>query len=144
MEPSSNAESQGTGGLQGLLKRSGHPIAIIFHFIFKIGAVICYLFLNLFLSDSTVVFIVILLLCCADFWTVQNITGRLLVALRWRNKVNEDGTEQWVFESLNEKHDNNPIDSYSFWLGLYAFVGVWALFLLANLLTLSPFGVISS
>ena len=40
-----------------------------------------------------------MLLLAADFWTVKNITGRLLVGLRWWNKVNEDGTSEWVFES---------------------------------------------
>ena len=141
MEPQVSIEPQSQGGLQGLLQRSGHPIAIIFHYLFKAAAILSYFFLNAFLSNSTLTFIIILLICCADFWTVQNITGRLLVALRWRNKVNEDGTEQWVFESLNEKHENNKIDSYGFWLGLYGYVGIWSLFLLANLLTLSVFGV---
>ena len=142
MEPDPSLQVQNVGGLQGLLQRSAHPIAIVFHFLFKALAIVCYFFLGIFVSNSTVAFIIILLCCCADFWTVQNITGRLLVALRWRNKVNEDGTEQWVFESLNEKHENNKIDSYGFWIGLYGFVGLWALFLLANILTLSPFGVI--
>ena len=141
MDPSGNAEAQNAGGLQGLLQRSGHPIAIIFHYLFKILAVVAYCFLSIFVSSSTVAFIIILLLCCADFWTVQNITGRLLVALRWRNKVNEDGTEQWVFESLNEKHENNKVDSYGFWLGIYGFVGIWAIILLGNLITFDPFGV---
>lgn len=41
----------------------------------------------------------VVLLLAADFWTVKNITGRLLVGLRWWNKVNEDGSSEWVFES---------------------------------------------
>lgn len=66
---------------------------------------------------------IILLLSC-DFWTVkvgpsclllllskgtilhletlvcfQNITGRLMVSLRWWNQVDDDGRSQWVFES---------------------------------------------
>ena len=55
--------------------------------------------------------------------------------------MNEDGSEQWVFESLDEKHENNKVDSYGFWLGLYGFVGVWALILLGNLITFDLFGV---
>jgi hypothetical protein len=141
MEGGSEANPAAQGGLQSILMRSGHPIALVFHYSFKILAVLCYFFLDIFISNSTVSFIVILILCCADFWTVQNITGRLLVALRWRNKVNDDGSEQWVFESLAEKHENNRIDSWGFWVGLYGYVGVWGLLLLANILTLSPFGV---
>ena len=41
----------------------------------------------------------VVLLLAADFWTVKNITGRLLVGLRWWNKVNDDGSSEWVFES---------------------------------------------
>ena len=44
-------------------------------------------------------FLVIILLLAFDFWTVKNVTGRLMVGLRWWNKVEEDGTSQWVFES---------------------------------------------
>ena len=140
MEVQSNQAPSQTG-IQGLLQRSGHPIAIIFHYGFKISALVSYIFLDLFISNTSVNFIITLLLCCADFWTVQNVTGRLLVALRWRNKVNEDGTEQWIFESMNEKHENNKIDSWSFWLGLYAYVACWILMLIGSILKLSPFGV---
>ena len=44
-------------------------------------------------------FIAVILLLAFDFWTVKNVTGRLLVGLRWWNRVKEDGTSEWVFES---------------------------------------------
>jgi hypothetical protein len=128
-------------GLEGILRRSSHPVALIFHYLFKIMALISFIFLDLLIDDTIVNFIITLLLCCADFWAVQNVTGRLLVALRWRNKVEDDGTERWVYESLNEKHENNKVDSWGFWLGLYAYVAVWGLMLLASLISLSPFDV---
>jgi hypothetical protein len=34
-----------------------------------------------------------------DFWTVKNVSGRLLVGLRWWNEIKEDGESVWVFES---------------------------------------------
>ena len=34
-----------------------------------------------------------------DFWTVKNITGRLLVGLRWWNYVDDEGKSHWVYES---------------------------------------------
>lgn len=44
-------------------------------------------------------FLTIVLLLSIDFWVVKNVTGRLMVGLRWWNKVEEDGTSVWVFES---------------------------------------------
>ena len=37
-----------------------------------------------------------LLHCCIS---PQNVSGRLLVGLRWWNKINEDGSTAWVYES---------------------------------------------
>ena len=44
-------------------------------------------------------FITVILLLAFDFWTVKNVTGRLMVGLRWWNRVKEDGSSEWVFES---------------------------------------------
>jgi hypothetical protein len=33
---------------------------------------------------------------------VKNITGRLLVGLRWWSYVQENGQSEWVFESLED------------------------------------------
>ncbi len=44
-------------------------------------------------------FLTVILLLAFDFWTVKNVTGRLLVGLRWWNKIEEDGTSTWMFES---------------------------------------------
>ena len=33
-----------------------------------------------------------------DFWTVKNVSGRILVGLRWWNEVKEDQTV-WIFEA---------------------------------------------
>lgn len=33
------------------------------------------------------------------FAFLQNVSGRLLVGLRWWNQVDEDGKSRWVFES---------------------------------------------
>ena len=45
------------------------------------------------------IFIVIILLLAMDFWVVKNITGRLMVGLRWWNKVEDDGSSTWLFEA---------------------------------------------
>lgn len=44
-------------------------------------------------------FVAVVLLLSMDFWTVKNITGRLMVGLRWWNYVDDDGKSHWVFES---------------------------------------------
>ncbi|KAF7705725.1 hypothetical protein HF521_021011 [Silurus meridionalis] len=76
-----------------------HPVASFFHLFFRIGAILIYLLCE-FLSSSFIACMVsIILLLSCDFWTVKNITGRLLVGLRWWNQVDEDGNSHWVFES---------------------------------------------
>ena len=77
-----------------------HPIAAFFHVFFRASALVVYLILSFFFSDSFVeLFIAVILLLAFDFWTVKNVTGRLLVGLRWWNKVKEDGSSEWVFEA---------------------------------------------
>ena len=79
-----------------------HPVAIFFHLAFRVSALVLYLVAHFVMQMSTVgemgVMISIILLLAVDFWTVKNITGRILAGLRWWNKVEEDGTSTWVFE----------------------------------------------
>ncbi|WAQ97107.1 TV23B-like protein [Mya arenaria] len=76
-----------------------HPVAVGFHLAFRIGALLAYLFCGWF-SDSFITnFVVIVILLSMDFWTVKNISGRLLVGLRWWNYVDEEGNSKWMFES---------------------------------------------
>jgi hypothetical protein len=47
-----------------------------------------------------IVFVIVVMLVAADFWTVKNVTGRLLVGMRWWNEiVPETGESKWQFES---------------------------------------------
>eukprot|EP00826_Nyctotherus_ovalis_P041714 TRINITY_DN4243_c0_g3_i11.p2 TRINITY_DN4243_c0_g3~~TRINITY_DN4243_c0_g3_i11.p2 ORF type:complete len:106 (+),score=20.86 TRINITY_DN4243_c0_g3_i11:94-411(+) len=57
-----------------------------------------YLFLGIFVGSSITNFIVVVLLNCMDFWLVKNVTGRILVSLRWWNRINEKGENEWVYE----------------------------------------------
>lgn len=79
------------------LKR--HPIALLFHMLFRTLAILLYLFSTLFYSSFITIFVVIIICLSMDFWTVKNVTGRLLVGLRWWNHVDEEGKSQWVFEN---------------------------------------------
>jgi len=85
-----------------LLSMTGHcrhPLAVFFHLIFRILGIITCLLCILFNSGFIVSFVAIIILLSLDFWTVKNVTGRLLVGLRWWNYVDEDGASHWVFES---------------------------------------------
>ncbi|XP_060060515.1 Golgi apparatus membrane protein TVP23 homolog C isoform X4 [Erinaceus europaeus] len=74
---------------------------------------------------------IILLLSC-DFWTVKNVTGRLMVGLRWWNHIDEDGKSHWVFESRKasspESKAISEAESRIFWLGLIACPVLWVIF----------------
>jgi hypothetical protein len=61
---------------------AGHPVACVATFAFKVMAIITYLFSGLVFSD-VFVFIIVTVLSGMDFWAVKNVTGRLLVGLRW-------------------------------------------------------------
>jgi hypothetical protein len=75
------------------------------------------------------------LLAC-DFWTVKNVSGRLLVGLRWWSYTREDGTEEWVFESLEDMAEVSSLDSSIFWGAMYLTPVVWSLLLVVGLLRL--------
>jgi len=73
----------------------------------------------------------VLLLLSADFWTVKNISGRLLVGLRWWNQVDDDGQSRWIFESRSTRSlEQNPIntkESTIFWFTLFLCPVIWIL-----------------
>ena len=91
----------------------------------QVAALTVYMFCGWFTDRFVLVFVTLVLLLAFDFWAVkvrtpctrtrgvsslltrhpasvsglQNVTGRLLVGLRWWNNMKEDGTSEWVFES---------------------------------------------
>ncbi|KAJ8037544.1 Golgi apparatus membrane protein TVP23-like B [Holothuria leucospilota] len=98
-----------------------YPLAAVFHLLFKIFALFFFILFNFqpFLGFIST-FVLVVLLLALDFWTVKNITGRLLVGLRWWNHVDEDGSSHWVFESrkAGSKTQETSTESRIFWLGL--------------------------
>ena len=71
----------------------------MFHVGFKGASIFCFIFLNAFLGEDIITFVMVVLLAAFDFWTVKNITGRLLVNLRWWSEIDEYGNERWIYES---------------------------------------------
>lgn len=81
------------------IKKLSHPYVTFFHLVFRLLAIITYLLCGWFSDSFITSFVFVVLLLSADFWTVKNITGRLLVGLRWWNYVDDEGISHWVFES---------------------------------------------
>ena len=124
------------------LSKSSHPMVCIFHMLFKGLALFFYIFGGWFTGDGSggvsganfiVVTVICILLLAADFWVVKNITGRLLVGLRWWNKVEGD-TTTWIFESAGDNRQANKFDSSVFWTVLYATPLVWIALLVIGVL----------
>ena len=89
----SSDQFEQTDMLASLFATARNPVACMFHVIFKGGALISFLFLNAFLGQEILSFVVITLFAAIDFWVVQNVTGRLLVNLRWWSEIDEFGNE---------------------------------------------------
>ena len=92
------------------------------------------MFLNAFIDEEIATFIVVVILAAFDFWTVKNVTGRLLVNLRWWSEIDEAGEEQWIYESDDGKKPVGKTDSFVFWTALYAYPIVWVVFIMMDLM----------
>ncbi|GAB5354586.1 hypothetical protein AAMO2058_000131500 [Amorphochlora amoebiformis] len=107
---------------------------VLFHLLFKGLGIFFYVFASLiFGTENVIAFVVIVLLHAFDFWTVKNVTGRLLVGLRWWNEVNEDGSNNWIFESRPEGRQVNANESRIFWTALILTPLIWITFALTSL-----------
>jgi hypothetical protein len=45
------------------------------------------------IDEEIATFILVIMFTAFDFWTVKNVTGRLLVNLRWWSEIDELGEE---------------------------------------------------
>ena len=117
------------------LSRAKHPGIVFFTIFFKGLAMACFLFLSIFGVPEALIFIFVVILNSLDFWFVKNVSGRILVGLRWWNEVKEDGSEVWKFESSNEIKTKS-IDTTIFWMSLYISPIFWAVFLFLELIGL--------
>ncbi|CAN0082546.1 unnamed protein product [Scytosiphon promiscuus] len=87
-------------------------------------------------SSSILTYIICILMLAFDFWTVKNVSGRLMVGLRWWSNVREDGTTEWVFESLEDMSEINSADYKLFWIGLYGTPVLWVGLLITGVMLL--------
>ena len=93
------------GLVDTLFSTAINPVACLFHIAFKGASIFSFLFLNAFINEEILTFIIVVMMAAFDFWTVKNITGRLLVNLRWDSHIDQFGNEIWVYESDDTKKD---------------------------------------
>ncbi|CAL8310077.1 unnamed protein product [Boreogadus saida] len=112
-----------------------HPVASFFHLFFRVTAICAYLLCEVWSSSFIACMVTIILLLSCDFWTVKNITGRLMVGLRWWNQVDDNGENHWVFESRKAtgKKQTGNSESRIFWLGLVVCPVLWVVFFFSTL-----------
>ncbi|XP_048187731.1 Golgi apparatus membrane protein TVP23 homolog A isoform X2 [Perognathus longimembris pacificus] len=116
-----------------------HPLATFFHLFFRVSAIVTYVGCDWFNSSFVGCFVTVLLLLAFDFWSVKNITGRLLVGLRWWNQIDEDGRSHWVFEArkVSPQHmATTEAEARIFWLGLIICPLIWMVFFFTTLFSL--------
>eukprot|EP01006_Ploeotia_vitrea_P031338 TRINITY_DN63653_c0_g2_i1.p1 TRINITY_DN63653_c0_g2~~TRINITY_DN63653_c0_g2_i1.p1 ORF type:complete len:293 (-),score=28.71 TRINITY_DN63653_c0_g2_i1:78-956(-) len=105
--------------------KGNHAVAAFFHCFFKLACFLIYFLLGrLLISHFIVQFVICILLLAADFWTVKNVTGRLMVQLRWWNEIREDGSSEWRFESGNPEKVH-AFDLNVFWGVLFVNLALW-------------------
>ncbi|XP_033827292.1 Golgi apparatus membrane protein TVP23 homolog B isoform X1 [Periophthalmus magnuspinnatus] len=116
-----------------------HPIVSFFHLFFRTSAILLYVMCDFFSSRFIVCMVSIILLLSCDFWTVKNVSGRLLVGLRWWNQVDENGNSHWIFESRKQTQSQSTTtgaESRIFWLGLIVCPIFWILFFFSTIISL--------
>jgi len=108
-----------------------HPYVTLFHLGFRVSAIVVYMLCGWFSNSFIASFVAVVLLLSMDFWTVKNITGRLMVGLRWWNYVDDNGKSHWVFES--RKNRINAAEARIFWLALILVPLLWAILFIVAL-----------
>ena len=63
-------------------------------------------------------------------------TGRLLVGLRWHNRIDENGKSSWQFDSYEEQRFVHSLDSNVFWVGLFLAPVIWTVLAMGTVITL--------
>ncbi|WRX08915.1 Golgi apparatus membrane protein TVP23-like - like 1 [Theobroma cacao] len=90
------------------------------------SALAFYLLSALFTDSFVIIFVITVVLAALDFWVVKNVSGRILVGLRWWNEINDQGESSLA--RINKK------DSWLFWWTLYLNAAAWIIFAILSLL----------
>ncbi|KAF7458356.1 FAM18-like protein [Cryptosporidium felis] len=125
--------------LINIMNSSSHPTICLFQILFKILAFLTFLFGSFFFhffskNSFIMTFFLTTVFFSLDFWTVKNVTGRILIGMRWWYEVNKDGETVWMFENCSEQKNSNGSKSSStdksiFWITTYAWTLLWGVIL---------------
>jgi len=132
-----SSHSDAESGIGGIFKQSAHPVALLFLYLFRVGAILVYIFCGLFTDNYVLSTVLVIVLLSMDFWNCRNVSGRTLVGLRYWNQVDDDGESYWVFESRDPSRPANSIDKRMFWIALYTFPVLWTGLLIISFLKFS-------
>mmetsp|Transcript_150072 Transcript_150072/g.273151 ORF Transcript_150072/g.273151 Transcript_150072/m.273151 type:complete len:214 (+) Transcript_150072:55-696(+) len=140
--PAAPAAGSTSGGFSVMqvgswLAAAKHPRICLFHLLFKVAALVSYIFGRHIGGDYVMTFIAVTVFNAFDFWTVKNISGRILVGLRWWNDIKDDGSSNWIFESLSDESGVDPMDKKIFWFTIYIWPLVWLVFFVVNFIALN-------
>lgn len=65
-----------------IVAASSHPLLSAVHILLK-AAIVAVFVVFPFFTDSFFVKEIVVIMAAIDFWIIKNVTGRLLVGLRW-------------------------------------------------------------
>ena len=104
-----------------------HPVAVFSHVGFKLAAVVAYVTCEWFETHFVLNFVTCVLLLAGDFWVTKNVSGRLLVGLRYWNEIDTAGVSTWRFESRSAEGMKlvDARESTLFWYSLYLSPVAW-------------------
>ncbi|EGR27808.1 hypothetical protein IMG5_188780, partial [Ichthyophthirius multifiliis] len=114
---------------------SSNPGICFVHFLFKAFSFLAYFILIIFFESLQVNCFVIVMISI-DFWVVKNITGRLLISLRWWSECKQNNQTQWIFECKINKHEISDFNYRFFWIIQLASNVTWIVFLVLNIIGL--------
>uniref|UniRef100_A0AC35U2J6 Golgi apparatus membrane protein TVP23 homolog n=1 Tax=Rhabditophanes sp. KR3021 TaxID=114890 RepID=A0AC35U2J6_9BILA len=112
-----------------------HPMISLAHVVFRFAPILFYVFSNMLGTGFIVQIVVFLILITLDFWVVKNISGRLLVGLRWWAQTNDEGHTKWVYEQAENQALYDPIESKVFWGALFFAPALWTFFVVVDFVT---------
>ena len=109
------------------IKKSRNPLVALVTVTLKLLSILSFLFTSIFTRNEALVMTTVILFIAADFWYTKNISGRILVGLRWWNNYDKETQGNiWKFESKNEIKESN-VDRKTFWISLYGFAALWVI-----------------
>ena len=142
-----NEDTANTSTISSLINSTSHPAICLFHVIFKILSFTSFVFgpfLFKFFSKNSFIlsFFLTTILLSLDFWTVKNVTGRILVGMRWWYEISKDGETVWMFETNDNQSkaktggvSSSATDKSVFWGVTYIWTFIWISILVLQVLT---------